>query len=109
MKKFLFLTATLCILLTVGINAQQKGPRERMTPEQQATRTVERLNQELKLTDAQQKDLKKMFTDSLKKPRKTPARKATKKARTPKQKSRQLSPQLIFIKKVKSKELFRNF
>ena len=26
MKKFLFLTATLCILLTVGINAQQKGP-----------------------------------------------------------------------------------
>ncbi len=36
MKKFLFLTATLCILLTVGINAQQKGPRERMTPEQRA-------------------------------------------------------------------------
>lgn len=67
MKKFLFLTATLCILLTVGINAQQKGPRERMTPEQQATRTVERLNQELKLTDAQQKDLKKMFTESFKK------------------------------------------
>lgn len=41
--------------------------RERMTPEQQATRTVERLTTELKLTDKQQADLKKWYTESFKK------------------------------------------
>lgn len=40
--------------------------RERMTPEQQATRTVERLTTELKLTDKQQADLKKWYTESFK-------------------------------------------
>ena len=64
MKKLVFLATTLLMFL---VNAQQRGPRERMTPEQQATRTVERLTTELKLTDKQQADLKKWYTESFKK------------------------------------------
>ena len=55
------------MFLAITVNAQQRGPRERMTPEQQATRTVERLTTELKLTDKQQADLKKWYTESFKK------------------------------------------
>ena len=51
MKKLVFLATTLLMFLAITVNAQQRGPRERMTPEQQATRTVERLTTELKLTD----------------------------------------------------------
>lgn len=58
MKKLVFLATTLLMFLAITVNAQQRGPRERMTPEQQATRTVERLTTELKLTDKQQADLK---------------------------------------------------
>ena len=43
MKKLVFLATTLLMFLAITVNAQQRGPRERMTPEQQATRTVERL------------------------------------------------------------------
>lgn len=53
MKKLVFLATTLLMFLAITVNAQQRGPRERMTPEQQATRTVERLTTELKLTDKQ--------------------------------------------------------
>lgn len=67
MKKILFLATTLLMFLALGVNAQQRGPREKLTPEQQATRMVERLNQELKLTDKQQADLKTYFTASFKK------------------------------------------
>lgn len=67
MKKILFLATTLLMFLALGVNAQQRGPREKLTPEQQATRMVERLNKELKLTDKQQTDLKTYFTDSFKK------------------------------------------
>lgn len=67
MKKILSLATALFLLLGISANAQQRGPRERMTPEQRAERTVERLNEELKLTDAQQKELKKWYTESFKK------------------------------------------
>lgn len=67
MKKILFLTTTFVMLLALGVSAQQRGPRERMTPEQQAERRVEFLNKELKLTEAQQKELKTWFTESVKK------------------------------------------
>lgn len=67
MKKILFLATTLLMLLNVGTQAQQRGPREKMTPEKQAERLIERLNQELKLTDAQQKELKSWYTESFKK------------------------------------------
>ena len=39
MKKLVFLATTLLMFLAITVNAQQRGPRERMTPEQQATRT----------------------------------------------------------------------
>ena len=61
MKKLVFLATTLLMFLAITVNAQQRGPRERMTPEQQATRTVERLTTELKA------DLKKWYTESFKK------------------------------------------
>lgn len=67
MKKILFLTATLALFLAFSANAQQRGPRaprEKATPEQQATRLVERMTQELKLTEQQQKDLKIWYTAS---------------------------------------------
>lgn len=66
MKKILFLATTVLMFLALGVNAQQRGPREKLTPEQQATRMVERLNEELKLTDKQQADLKTYFTTSIK-------------------------------------------
>lgn len=66
MKKILFFATTVLMFLAIGVNAQQRGPREKLTPEQQATRMVERMNEELKLTDKQQADLKTYFTTSIK-------------------------------------------
>ena len=64
MKKIIFLTTTLLMVLAFTVQAQERPQRERMTPEQQATRTVEQLNKELTLTEKQQTDLKKWYTDS---------------------------------------------
>lgn len=66
MKKIAFLAITVFMFLAFAVSAQQRGPREKMTPEQQATRTVERLNKELTLNEQQQKDLKAWFTTSFK-------------------------------------------
>ena len=33
MKKLVFLATTLLMFLAITVNAQQRGPRERMTPE----------------------------------------------------------------------------
>ncbi|MEG2276404.1 MAG: hypothetical protein RSC80_01030 [Odoribacter sp.] len=69
MKKIVFLTATALLFFAFTVNAQQRGPRqqrEQMTPEQQATRLIERMNKELKLTDKQQADLKTWYTTSFK-------------------------------------------
>ena len=51
MKKLVFLATTLLMFLAITVNAQQRGPRERMTPEQQATRTVERNKEVVKVAD----------------------------------------------------------
>lgn len=64
MKKIIFLATTLFMVLAFTVQAQDRQPREKLTPEQQATRTVERLNKELTLTDKQQADLKKFYTES---------------------------------------------
>lgn len=66
MKKILFVTTTMMLFLAFTVNAQQKSPREKLTPEQQAARTVERLIKELQLTDKQQADLKNWYTASFK-------------------------------------------
>ncbi len=67
MKKALFLTAALCVFLMLSVSAQQRGPREKLTPEQRADKMVTRLNEELKLSDKQQTELKTWFTESFKK------------------------------------------
>lgn len=64
MKKIIFLAMTLFMVSAVTSQAQERQQREKMTPEQQATRTVEQLNKELTLTEKQQTDLKKWYTDS---------------------------------------------
>lgn len=67
MKKILFLATVFVTSLFFSANAQQGGQREqreKMTPEQMATRTVERLNKEVTLTEKQQADLKKWYTTS---------------------------------------------
>lgn len=67
MKKIVFLAATLFMFFAISVNAQQRGPREHMTPEQQATRMVERLTEELKLDENQQKELQTYFTEQFQK------------------------------------------
>lgn len=67
MKKIVFLAATLFMFFAISANAQQRGPREHMTPEQQATRMVERLTEELKLDENQQKELQTYFTEQFQK------------------------------------------
>lgn len=64
MKKILLLTTALFLCLAVVVKAQQpqREQREKMTPEQQATRMVANLNKELKLSEEQQTELKKWFT-----------------------------------------------
>lgn len=69
MKKILFFATAFLLFVAFSANAQQRGPkphREQMTPEQQATRLVERMNKELTLTEQQQSELKTWFTVSLK-------------------------------------------
>lgn len=63
MKRIISLLA-FAIILSTALFAQQKGPREQMTPEQQADRMVKRLNTELQLTEKQQAELKTWFTNS---------------------------------------------
>ena len=67
MKKIVFLAATLFMFFAISANAQQRGPREHMTPEQQVTRMVERLTEELKLDENQQKELQTYFTEQFQK------------------------------------------
>ncbi|WP_251621332.1 DUF4890 domain-containing protein [Odoribacter lunatus] len=67
MKKILFLSALFLTLLATGGCSQQKGPRDQHSPEQQAENMIERLNNELQLTEQQQSELKTYFTDSFKK------------------------------------------
>ncbi len=69
MKKVLFLAALLFMLATEEgcSRQQQKNTPERATPEQESERMVERLNEELQLTEKQQNELKVYFSDSFKK------------------------------------------
>ena len=67
MKKIVFLAATLFMFFAISANAQQRGPREHMIPEQQATRMIERLTEELKLDENQQKELQTYFTEQFQK------------------------------------------
>lgn len=66
MKKIVFFATTFLMFLAFAVSAQEQQPkqvRERATPADQATRMVGRLNKELTLTEKQQTDLKKWYTD----------------------------------------------
>lgn len=68
MKKIYLLTIVLMLFTGLSMQAQQRGgERQRPNPEAQAQRMVQRMNEELKLTDKQQTDLKTLFTDTYKK------------------------------------------
>ena len=68
MKKLLFLAIALfTFIASYAQQPPQRGPRQRMGAEEQAKFMVENLNKELKLTEAQQKELKAYFIDSAKK------------------------------------------
>ena len=72
MRKFLFLAAlSLLLIAEESCSQQQKKTPERATPEQESERMVERLNEELQLTEKQQNELKVYFTDSFKKRKET--------------------------------------
>lgn len=67
MKKIILLATSILFFFALAANAQQRGPKEKMTPEEQSAKMVERLNKELTLTAKQQTDLKTFFADSFKK------------------------------------------
>lgn len=68
MKKLVFVTALLLMGLSFVANAQhQRDSKEKMNPEQMSAKYVEKLNQDLKLTDKQQADLKTFFSAAFKK------------------------------------------
>lgn len=68
MKKILLLFSICVFLLSCHSNSQQRrGTGERINPEEMADRMVERMNEELRLTEQQQKELKIWFVDSFKK------------------------------------------
>lgn len=67
MRKITLLTTLFVLFLSVASYAQDRGPREKMTPEEQAKRTVEQLNKELTLTAKQQSDLETFYKANYKK------------------------------------------
>lgn len=67
MKKIVLSIMTMILGLSLSSYAQPQKGGEKRSPEQQATQTVERLNNELKLTPQQQKQLKDYYVSSFKK------------------------------------------
>lgn len=67
MKTITLLTTLILMVLTFSVSAQRQGPREKMTPEQQATKMIERMDKELQLNDKQKKDLQTYYLASFKK------------------------------------------
>jgi len=64
MKKIVFILTSLLLGASLLADAQSRGPRQKLTPEQRATRMVEHLHRDLQLTEKQQQDLKLWFTQS---------------------------------------------
>lgn len=71
MKTVTLIISSLFLLMTLGANAQERGPqhrgqREHMNPDEMVKRTVEQMKTELKLDDKQEKQVKELFTQSMK-------------------------------------------
>lgn len=67
MKAITILTTTLFLLLTFAVSAQRTDSRQKMTPEQQATKMVEKMTTQLQLNAKQQKELTTYYTETFKK------------------------------------------
>lgn len=50
------------VILSTALFAQQRGPKEQLTPEKQAEQTIKKLHAELQLTEKQQAELKTWYT-----------------------------------------------
>lgn len=71
MKTVTLIISSLFLLMTLGVNAQERGPQQRgqrghMNPEEMVKRTVEQMKTELKLDEKQEKQVKELFTQSMK-------------------------------------------
>lgn len=67
MKAITILTTTLFLLLTFAVSAQRTDSRQKMTPEQQAAKMVEKMTTQLQLNAKQQKELTTYYTETFKK------------------------------------------
>lgn len=67
MRKITLLTTLFVLFLSLASYAQDRGSREKMTPEERAKKTVEQLNKDLTLTAKQQSDLETFYKTSYKK------------------------------------------
>jgi hypothetical protein len=72
MKTLTLIISSLFILMTVSLNAQERGPQHRgprghMNPEEMVKKMVEQMKTELKLDEKQEKQVKELFTENFKK------------------------------------------
>ena len=69
MKTLTLIISSLFLLMTVSLNAQERGPQHRgprghMNPEEMVNKLVERTKTELKLNEKQEKQVKELFTEN---------------------------------------------
>lgn len=72
MKTLTLIISSLFLLMTVSLNAQERGPQHRgprghMNPEEMVKKMVEQMKTELKLDEKQEKQVKELFTENFKK------------------------------------------
>ena len=72
MKTVTLIISSLFLFMALGVSAQQHGPQHRgqrghMNPEEMVKKQVEQMKTELKLNEQQEKQVKDLFTENLKK------------------------------------------
>lgn len=72
MKTLTLIISSLFVLMTVSLNAQDRGQQHRgqrgpMNPEEMVKKMVEQMKTELKLDEKQEKQVKELFTENFKK------------------------------------------
>lgn len=72
MKTLTLIISSLFILMTVHLNAQERGqqhrgPRGHMNPEEMIQKMLEQMKTELQLDEKQEKQVKELFTENFKK------------------------------------------
>lgn len=107
MRKTVFLFSVFVFLLSCNSNSQRRGPGERMTPEERAERTVERMSSELQLTDQQQKELKVWFIASSKEREESFAKNKKNREVMREEMKKQREKQDLQLKKILTEEQYR--